>query len=175
MYSFTFKYRWLNRTVECPIRYTVEEMPGEKFLMDLRNCHTMRCILWTNDHEVKWSEVKVTQLCLTLCDPMDYTVHAIPQARILEWVAFPFSGIEPRSPTLQMDSLPVKPQGKPKNIVMGNLSLLQRIFPNQESNQGLLHCRQILYKLRYQGNTPRTICNVISSIARTLESRNQGI
>ena len=36
-------------------------------------------------------EVKVTQLCLTLCDPMDYTVHGILQARILEWVAFPFS------------------------------------------------------------------------------------
>ena len=33
----------------------------------------------------------VTQLCLTLCDPMDYTVHGILQARILEWVAFPFS------------------------------------------------------------------------------------
>ena len=36
-------------------------------------------------------KVKVTQLCLTLCDPMDYTVHKILQARILEWVAFPFS------------------------------------------------------------------------------------
>ena len=35
-------------------------------------------------------KVKVAQLCLTLCDPMDYTVHGILQARILEWVAFPF-------------------------------------------------------------------------------------
>ena len=35
--------------------------------------------------------VKVTQSCSTLCDPMDYTVHGILQARILEWVAFPFS------------------------------------------------------------------------------------
>ena len=35
--------------------------------------------------------VKVTQLCLTLCDPMDYTVHGIFQARILEWVTIPFS------------------------------------------------------------------------------------
>ena len=34
---------------------------------------------------------KVTWSCLTLCDPMDYTVHGILQARILEWVAFPFS------------------------------------------------------------------------------------
>ena len=37
------------------------------------------------------SEVKVTHLCPTLCNPMGYTVHEILQARILEWVAFPFS------------------------------------------------------------------------------------
>ena len=36
-------------------------------------------------------KVKVTQLCLTLWDPMDYIVHEILQARMLEWVAFPFS------------------------------------------------------------------------------------
>ena len=36
-------------------------------------------------------QVKVAQLCPTLCDPMDYTVHVILEARILEWVAFPFS------------------------------------------------------------------------------------
>ena len=36
-------------------------------------------------------KVKVPHLCLTLCDLMDCTVHGILQARILEWVAFPFS------------------------------------------------------------------------------------
>jgi len=38
-------------------------------------------------------KVKVAQSCLTLCDLMDctYTVYGIFQARILEWVAFPFS------------------------------------------------------------------------------------
>ena len=36
-------------------------------------------------------KVKVTQSCPTLCNPMDYTVHGILQATILEWVAFPFS------------------------------------------------------------------------------------
>ena len=41
-------------------------------------------------------EVKFTQSCLTLCDPMDYTVHGILQARILEWVAVPFSGALPK-------------------------------------------------------------------------------
>ena len=43
------------------------------------------------DCKVKWSEVKVAQSCLTIWDPMDYTVLGILQARILEWVAFPFS------------------------------------------------------------------------------------
>ena len=68
---------------------------------------------------MKWSEVKVTQSCLTLCDPMDYTVHGILQAIILEWVAVPSPGhlpnpgIKPRSPTSQADSLPAEPQGKP--------------------------------------------------------------
>ena len=41
--------------------------------------------------EVMKSEVKVAQLCPTLCEPTDYTVHGILQARILEWVMFPFS------------------------------------------------------------------------------------
>ena len=36
-------------------------------------------------------KVKVTQLCLTLFDPMDYAVCGILQARILEWVVVPFS------------------------------------------------------------------------------------
>ena len=36
-------------------------------------------------------KVKVTQSCLTLCDPVDYTVSGILQARILECVAIPFS------------------------------------------------------------------------------------
>ena len=61
-------------------------------------------------------------------------------------------GIEPGSPALQVDSLPAEPQGKPKNTGVGSLSLLQQIFPTQDSNQGLLHFRQILYQLSYQGN-----------------------
>ena len=46
-------------------------------------------------------EVKVSQLCLTLCDPMDYKVCGILQARIPEWVAFPFSrgSSQPRDQT----------------------------------------------------------------------------
>ena len=46
-------------------------------------------------------EVKIAQSCPTLCDPMDYPVHGILQARILEWVAFPFSRgyFQPRDQT----------------------------------------------------------------------------
>ena len=56
------------------------------------------CTAWTlgpeglvaSSHvESSW-KVKVAQWCLTLCEPMDYTVHGILQARILEWVVFPF-------------------------------------------------------------------------------------
>ena len=97
--------------------------------------------------------MKVTQLCPTLCDPMDFSSPEY-------WSGLPFpspedlpnSGIKPRSPTMQADSLPDEPQGKPKNTGVGCLSLLQWIFPTQESNQSLLHCRQILYQLSYQGS-----------------------
>ena len=107
---------------------------------------------------VKWKKVKVTLLCPTLCDPMDCTVRGIPQASILEWAAIPFSwgSSQPRDWTQVsciargLDSLPAEPQGKSKNTGVGNLSLLQQIFPTQESNWGLLHCRQILYQLSYQ-------------------------
>ena len=91
-------------------------------------------------------KVKVSQSCPTLWDCIDYTVHGILQARILEWVAFPFSRespqprIEPRPPILQADSLPAKPQGKPKNTGVGSLSLLQCIFPTQESNRTGVSC-----------------------------------
>ena len=69
-----------------------------------------------------------------LWGPMDYTVHGIFQARILEWVAFPFSGdlpnpgIEHRSPTLHADSLPAELQGKPKNTGVGSLPFSSRSF-----------------------------------------------
>ena len=63
----------------------------------------------------------------------------------------PNPGVEPRSPALQANSLPAEPPGKPKNRGVDILSLLQRIVPTQESNQGLLPCRPILYQLSYQG------------------------
>ena len=59
----------------------------------------------------------------------------------------PNPGIERRCLTLQADSLPAEPQGKPKKTGVGSLSLLQQIFLTQEPNWGLLHCRWILYQL----------------------------
>ena len=109
---------------------------------------------WTAWHN--GAQVKVAQSRLTLCNPMDCTGHGILQPRILEWVAFPSPGdlpnlaIKPRCPALQVDSLSAEPQGKPKNTGVCSLPLLQWIFLTQESNQGLPHCRQILYQLSYQ-------------------------
>ena len=78
-------------------------------------------------HRVKKStmKVKVTQSCLTLCDPMGFS-------RPEYWRGWPFlspgdlpnPGIEPKSPALQADSLPAEPQGKPKNPGVGSLFLL---------------------------------------------------
>ena len=70
-------------------------------------------------------KVKGIQLCLTLRNSRDNSlpdsfVHGILQVKILEWVVVSFSrdlpnpGMEPRSPALQVDSLPSEPLGKPK-------------------------------------------------------------
>ena len=65
---------------------------------------------------------------------MDYTVHGITQARIQEWVAFPFSrdlpnpGIEPRSPALQADALPSETTREAHELVILKLfSMYSRI------------------------------------------------
>ena len=74
--------------------------------------------------------VLVAELCLTLCDSMDCSppgssVHGILQARILEWVAMPFSrgspnqGTEPGSSALQVDSLLSEPPGSRRSLEKG--------------------------------------------------------
>ena len=104
----------------------------------------------------------VTQSCPILCDPK----YCSPQGSSVHGNSpgkstgvgchappgdLPNSGIEPRSPMSQVDSLPSEPPEKPKNTGVGRLSLLQGIFLTQESNQGLLH--RILYQISYQGGT----------------------
>ena len=88
-----------------------------------------------------------------------WAIQSVEFSRPAYWSVYPFHspgdlpnpGIEPMSPILQVDSLPTGPPGKPKNTGVGSLSLLQLIFPTQESNWGPLHYRRILYQLSYQG------------------------
>ena len=86
------------------------------------------------------------------------TIQSTEFSRPEYWCGYPFpspedlpnQGPERRSPALQADSLPAEPQGKAKNTGVGSPSFLQRIFPTQESNRSLLHCRWILHQLSYQ-------------------------
>ena len=65
------------------------------------------------------SEVRVTQSCLTLCDPIDYSVHGILQLPFPSPGYLPNPGIKPRSLALQADSLPVEPPGKHEGPIVG--------------------------------------------------------
>ena len=97
---------------------------------------------------------------------MDHTVQGILQARILELVAIPISGVssQPRDQT-QVSRIAGRFftswatreaqeywSGQP---IPSPADLLQQIFPTQELNRGLLHFRWILYQLSYQGS-PKT-------------------
>ena len=111
---------------------------------------------------IRYCVCLVAQLCLTLYDPMECSppgssvpgdspgkhtgvgCHALLQENLLS------PRIKPRCLSLLAGSLPSEPQGKPKITGMSSLSLLQGIFPSQELNQGLLHCRRILYQLSYE-------------------------
>ena len=73
----------------------------------------------------------------------------------------PNPGIRPKSPALQADSLLSEPPGKSENTGVGSLFLLQGIFPTQETNGGLLHCRCILFQLSYQGSPKELYSNKI--------------
>ena len=76
-------------------------------------------------------KVKVVQLCPTLHDPTDY-IQSVEFSRPDYWSGWSFSspgdlpnpGMEPRSPTLQADSLLAEPEGKPQKTGVGSLSLL---------------------------------------------------
>ena len=82
--------------------------PNAEGLGSIPGQETSSHMLYLRFH--KWSEVKVTQSCPTLCNPMDCTVHGILQARISSGLPCPSPGdlrnlgIEPRSPALQVDS-----------------------------------------------------------------------
>ena len=91
---------------------------------------------------------KVAQLCLTLCNPMDYRVHGILQSRILEWVAFPLlqeifptQGSNPGLPHCRRILYHLSHKGSPR--------ILEWVaYPfSRSSDLGIeqgLHCRRIL-------------------------------
>ena len=107
--------------------------------------------------EMKWGSLSRVRLFATPCTVGSSLYMEFSRQEYWSGLPLPFPGDlpnpgrEPRSPTLQTDSLPSEPQGKPKNTGVGSLSLLRWIFPGQESNQGLLPCRWIPYQLSYKG------------------------
>ena len=93
---------------------------GEANVIDKCSCgyaYMLSCFSRVQLFETLWTRQPGSSVC------------GILQARILEWVAILFSrglpnpGLEPRSPTLQADSLPSELPGKPKNTGVGSLSI----------------------------------------------------
>ena len=107
-------------------------------------------------------KMKVTQSCLTLCDPVDCTVHGILQARTRDWVAVPSSrgSSRPRDRT-QVSHIAGRvftswATREAQEYWSGSLSLLQGIFPihYELSNRGLLHCTWFLSQMSHRGSPP---------------------
>ena len=132
---------------------------------------------------MKESESVVAQSSLTLCNPMNCSppgssVHLILQARVLEWGTIPFCpflspedlpspGIEPRSPALQVDSLPSEPQRSPKSLhATSNHSVhvSYSVYPHLSPKQGtsITQCYRLLFSL-YFCSFVKTYFNVYSS------------
>ena len=114
---------------------------------------------WTAAHQAFlsitncWSLLKL--MCIELVMPSNHLIICYPillPPRLL----FSRGSSQPRDQT-QVSCIEGRfftswATGKTKNNGVGRLSNFQRIFPTQESNQGLLHCRHILYQLSYQGS-----------------------
>ena len=101
---------------------------------------------------------------------MDYIVHGILQARILEWVAlsllqriFPTQGSNPGLPHFRQILHQLSHQGSPRMAGVGSLSLLQQIFQTQESNPGS-------NQLSYQGSLSKAFLLVTRASVDILAS-----
>ena len=102
-----------------------------------------------------FGQIKRSLNCVWLFVTPWSLVHGILQARIMEWVAIPFSrgSSQPRDWTQRpLHCRWILYQLSHQNTGVGSLSFLQRVFQTQELNWGLLHCRWILYQLSYQGS-----------------------
>ena len=100
----------------------------------------MLCCGWSLSHiplfEIPWTVARQAPLSMGFSRQEYWSQLPCPPPGDL-----PKPGIKPRSPTSQTDSLLSESPGKPMNTGAGSRPLLQGIFPTQESNQGLLHCR----------------------------------
>ena len=121
-------------------------------------CNRFLLLFTQSIHQWKWKSLSRVQLFAT---PWSVACQApVEFSRQEYWSGLPcpppgdlpHPRIEPKSPALRANSLPSEPPGKPKNTGVGSLSFLQRIFPTQESNQGLLHFRWIPYQLSHRGS-----------------------
>ena len=126
----------------------------------------------------EWKSLSCVWLFVT-----PWTIQSMDFSRPEYWSGYcflspryrPNPGIELRSPALQVDSLPVKPPGKPKNTGVGNLSFLQWLFLTQESNSDLLHCRQILYQLSYKPRVPSSSVQSVLWITSSTQAIDGGL
>ena len=104
--------------------------------------------------------MKVAQSCLTLCDPMDFIVHGILQARILEWAAFPFSRgssqLRHRTwvylPHCRQILYQLSHKGSPRMQEWVAYPFSSGSSRPRNQTRVSLHCRWILYPLSYQGS-----------------------
>ena len=81
---------WFSQKVPCVPEKNIKALTIGYSYECLCEAH---CFMGISSPKWKWKSNQKSYLtsCLTFCDPMDHTVHGILQARILEWVAFPFS------------------------------------------------------------------------------------
>ena len=121
--------------------------------------------------------VKVVQSCPNLCNPIDYTVHGILQARILEWAPFAFSrgSFQPRDRT-QVSRIAgrffnqLSHKGSPR--ILEWVAYPFWVDLPDSGILGLLHCRWILNRMSYQGSPAYCIDKITysKSLEFTLES-----
>ena len=90
VHSTVNEYLYISVGIQCHLGTAVSACL-EPSSSEYSTCARHYSKLWAHQQRIVKVKVKVTQLYWTLCDPMDYTVHVSLQARILGWVAFPFS------------------------------------------------------------------------------------
>ena len=111
----------------------------------LFSTHTGCCVYgkewnWEKPAKWKWKLLSCVRLLV-----IPWTIQSMEFSRPEYWSGLPFPspghlpnpGTKLRSPSLQVDSLPAKPPGKPKNTGVGSLSLLQRTFPTRRKYYNL--------------------------------------